>query len=96
LWSLLIQMNQKEDEKTQLQLFKQALQEVPKSGEVWCEGARIYLMKRDWQQARRFLDFAIHFTPQYGDSFVEYLRLELLEHGRSANFAQLQLVIFSF
>jgi la-related protein 1 len=92
LWSLLIQMHQTSGEKVQLELFKQALQEVPKSGEVWCEGARVYLAKKDWQKARRFLDFAIHFTPQYGDSFIEYLRLELLEKGPDADFSKLELV----
>ncbi len=24
-------------------VFKQALYEIPKSGEVWCEGARLYM-----------------------------------------------------
>ncbi len=92
LWSLLIQMNQYEGEKKQLKLFKQALQEVPKSGEVWCEGARIYLAKQNWVQARKFLDFAIHFTPQYGDSFIEYLRLELLQNKEEPDKSKLELV----
>lgn len=30
------------------------------------------------QNCRKYLDFAIQFTPQYGDSFIEYMRLELL------------------
>lgn len=30
--------------------------------------------------AHRFLDFAIKFTPQYGDSFLECLRLDILQH----------------
>ena len=33
------------------------------------------------QAAKRFLNFAIQFTPQYGDSFVEYLRLKFLIAG---------------
>jgi hypothetical protein len=44
-------------------VFRQALQEVPKSGEVWCEGARINMnplgRRFDLNTARRFLDFAI-------------------------------------
>jgi la-related protein 1 len=32
----------------------------------------------DLAKARRFLDFAIYFTPQYGDSFIESLRLKIL------------------
>ncbi len=147
-------------------MFHNALKEVPKSGEVWCEGARICIAQKNfpgmnsiftlafsnfqkyhrrnsnvclpyrkydffsffsslekyhpflsfssflfiyflifvilfvcifyfifkcivfvlilfflYADARRFLDFAIQFTPQYGDSFIEYLLLELLEHG---------------
>ena len=65
--------------------LRQALEEVPKSGEVWCEGARLHLnpLSRtfDLLIAQRNLDFAIQFTPQYGDSFMEHLRLTLLvEH----------------
>lgn len=60
-----------------------ALLEVPKSGEVWCEGARCHmnpllLHSFDLGVAQRNLCFAIQFTPQYGDTFIECLRLELL------------------
>ena len=85
LWALLIQLHQNEGELVQQQIFRRALQQVPKSGEVWCEGARTRLnplsAQFDLSVARRFLDFAIQFTPQYGDSFVEYMRLELLQTG---------------
>lgn len=62
-----------------LQLFfLQALKEVPKSGEVWCEGARIHLNPLskafDLDTAGKYLGFAVQFTPQYGDSFMECLR----------------------
>lgn len=42
-------------------------------------------------KTRKYLDFAIQFTPQYGDSFIEYMRLELLllvqtiEEGEEVN-----------
>lgn len=56
----------------------QALKEVPKSGEVWCEGARIHLNPLskafDLDTAGKYLGFAVQFTPQYGDSFMECLR----------------------
>lgn len=56
--------------------------EVPKSGEVWCEGARLHLNPLgscfDIVTASQYLNFAILFTPQYGDSFIERLRLEIL------------------
>ena len=60
-----------------------ALREVPKSGEVWAEGARcrlnpLHVDSFDLGGAQKFLGFAAHFTPQYGDSFVEMLRVEML------------------
>lgn len=86
LWAVLIQLKGcLEGPGAQLKVFREALDEVPKSGEVWCEGARIRLNpltnKFNLEKARRYLDFAIKFTPQYGDSFIEYLRLELLTRG---------------
>ena len=63
--------------------FKRALKEVPKSGEVWCEGARARLspisITFNLSAAQTALNFAVQFTPQYGDSFVEVARLQLLE-----------------
>jgi len=61
----------------------QAIRLVPKSGEVWCESGRCQLNPLsahcfDLSEAQRSLCFAIQFTPQYGDSFVEYVRLEML------------------
>lgn len=65
------------------QILLKALLEVPKSGEVWCEGARCCLnplikYSFDFAVAQRDLCFAIQFTPQNGDTFIEYLRLEVL------------------
>jgi len=37
------------------------------------------------QEARRYLDRAIQFTPQYGDSFIELARLELMTQGPDAD-----------
>ena len=62
-----------------LSVFLSALQYVSKSGEVWCEGARIFMnpMSRHFHplNAQRCLNFAVFFTPQYGDSFIEVLKL---------------------
>lgn len=70
--------------------------QVPKSGEVWCEGARIKLNPLspafDPAAARRFLDFAIQFTPQYGDSFIEAMRLQLIECGADVDTSRLEQV----
>ena len=32
----------------------------------------------DLEMARKYLEFAIQFTPQYGDSFLEMLKLSML------------------
>lgn len=96
LWAVLIHLHWLlKDEAAQLRVFKEALNEVPKSGEVWCEGARIAMRRGNRADARRFLKFAIQFTPQYGDSFVEYLRLELIEQGPNANVQDLEQVCLS-
>jgi len=71
-----------------MRVFRQAIKEVPKSGEVWCEGARIRLDPTcqffNLKAAHKFLNFAIEFTPQYGDSFLEYIRLKMLLLGEEA------------
>lgn len=65
-----------------LKAFHQSLRHVAKSGEVWCEGARIYLNPTsrhfDPLNASKCLNFAVFFTPQYGDSFIEALRLAII------------------
>jgi tetratricopeptide (TPR) repeat protein len=85
LWAVLIQLMHIKGEDKQLKVLKEAIQEVPKSGEVWCEGARIRLnplsSEFDLEKAKHHLEFAIRFTPQYGDSFIEYLRYEHLAKG---------------
>jgi la-related protein 1 len=83
LWAILIQLThlsnlEFNDVSKQKRVFVQALGTVPKSGEVWCEGARIALHQHLLNHARKYLEFAIQFTPQYGDSFIELMRLEML------------------
>jgi tetratricopeptide (TPR) repeat protein len=84
LWAMLIQLHgvlgHNDD---QVRVFKEALHEVPKSGEVWCEGARIMLARGHLAEARQYLDYAVQFTPQYGDSFIECMRVEMLEKSGS-------------
>ena len=84
LWASLVQLRHYDGgEEEQFSSLKRALNAVPKSGEVWCEGARIHLNPYcrtfDISSARRHLFFATKFTPQYGDGFLETLRLEILE-----------------
>ena len=58
-----------------LKAFRKALCHVTKSGEVWCEGARIYMNPTSSHfhllNASKCLNYAVFFTPQYGDSFIE-------------------------
>ena len=63
-------------------VFLLAIRKIPKSGEVWCEGARLLMSpvshKYDLKKAEKYLNFAIQFTPQYGDSFLELFKLYTL------------------
>ena len=64
-------------------VIRRAIAEVPKSGEVWCERGRCQLNPLsvhcfDLSLAQQSLSFATQFTPQYGDTFIEYVRLEML------------------
>merc|ERR1712238_201021 len=83
LWAAFVQLRQPDGEEMQMHALRYALQAVPKSGEVWCEAARLFLNPFssvfDLDEAAQQLDFATKFTPQYGDSFLETLRLELLQ-----------------
>jgi tetratricopeptide (TPR) repeat protein len=84
LWSALVQLSYfVGGDDAQYSALRDALNAVPKSGEVWCEGARIHLNPFsdlfDIDRARRHLHFAEKFTPQYGDTFLEAVRLELLD-----------------
>lgn len=88
LWACLVQLQQfGGDDRTQHVALRRALNAVPKSGEVWCEGGRIHLnpfsATFDLDRARRHLYFATKFTPQYGDSFVEGIRLEVVDQWLS-------------
>ena len=83
LWATLVQLGQLVGgDETQTLALEKALRAVPKSGEVWCEGARIHLnpfsSTFDLHRSRRYLHFAARFTPQFGDSFIEAIRLEVL------------------
>ena len=75
-----------------LALWREKIDEVPKSGELWCEGGRIYAELGQHDNATKCFKAAIHFTPQYGDSFVEQLRLCLLR-GQFMETHQLKKVV---
>jgi hypothetical protein len=54
-----------------------AMRLVPKSGELWCEIGRSCARQFDWSQAERCFRFAMEFTPQYGDCFLEHMQMQL-------------------
>ena len=58
-----------------LAVFRLSLRHVAKSGEVWCEGARIFLNPSSplfhLRNAVKCLNLAVFFTPQYGDTIIE-------------------------
>lgn len=58
-----------------LRYFRIALHYVAKSGELWCEGARIFMDPTSphfsLRNARIALNYAVIFTPRYGDTFIE-------------------------
>jgi len=83
LWATLVQLREADGEELQMATMQQSLTAVPKSGEVWCEAARMFLNPLsstfDVATAVQALDFATKFTPQFGDSFLETLRLIFLQ-----------------
>ncbi|KAK8885687.1 hypothetical protein M9Y10_041139 [Tritrichomonas musculus] len=94
LWAFRVQLEAFNSAESQITVLKNAIQAVPKSGEVWCEAARIALNPQteyfNIQSAKQFLEFAYRFTPQHGDSLVEMLRVEILEKGFDADFSEIQ------
>ena len=66
LWALCVQLQRSDSEK--VRQFKRALASVPKSGELWCEGARMLLHPHSKLYnpalAMERLVMAANFTPQ--------------------------------
>jgi hypothetical protein len=60
-----------------LKIWRKKIDELPMSGELWCEGGRIYAELSENRNALFCFKCAIHFTPQYGDSFLEEIKIYL-------------------
>lgn len=90
LWAFRVQLEAFNGVESQINILKAAIKAVPKSGEVWCEAARIALNPLtpyfNIGNAKQYLEFAYRFTPQHGDSLIESLRVEMLEKGPNADF----------
>jgi hypothetical protein len=94
LWAFRVQLAAFAGVEDQVAALRNAVRAVPKSGEVWCEAARVCLnpLSRYFNlaAARRYLEFAHRFTPQHGDSLIEMLRVEMLEKGINGDFLALR------
>jgi la-related protein 1 len=94
LWAFRVQLEAFVGLEEQTVTLRKAIEAVPKSGEVWCEAARIALnpLSRFFNlaAAKRYLEFAYRFTPQHGDSLVEMVRVELLEKGANTDFREVR------
>ncbi|ELP87293.1 ubiquitin ligase E3 alpha, putative [Entamoeba invadens IP1] len=75
VWGLYVMLSGEKGDAVQKKAFELALKNAPKSGEVWCEGARMEIKKGNFYLALVFLHYAMVFTPQYGDIYVELIRL---------------------
>ncbi|KAL0218840.1 hypothetical protein P9112_004493 [Eukaryota sp. TZLM1-RC] len=89
LWALYMQLNFHLGGKKQLEIFYRGREIVPKSGELWCDAARVRLgplsSRFSLSLAKKYLMVAAEFTPQYGDTFIELIRLRLLRRGLGAD-----------
>jgi hypothetical protein len=94
LWAVRVQLEAFVGLDAQAVALRKAVEAVPKSGEVWCEAARMALNPLspffNLAAARRYLEFAYRFTPQHGDSLFEMVRVELLEKGPRADFREIR------
>ena len=63
-----------------LKIWREEIDKIPKAGELWCEGGRIYLNLGEEGNAIKCFQAALHFTPQYGDTFFELLSIYLRQN----------------
>lgn len=77
------------------QLFFQQLPNNPRSGEHWCEGARLsmnpFSPHFDLDRAERYLEKALYHTSQDGDIWVEMLRLMIIKYGPNVDTQSLEM-----
>jgi hypothetical protein len=53
-------------------------------------GTLCHSSSQQLKQSESFLSFAIAFTPQYGDSFIELMRLRLIRDGVDADLTEIE------
>ena len=93
LWAFRVQLEAFVSLSSQVDVLRDAINAVPKSGEVWCEAARIALNPLseyfNLDAAQQYLEFAYRFTPQHGDSLVELVRARILKDGPNADMSDI-------
>lgn len=68
------------------EFFRDAFRDASNSPEVHCEHARYLIsIKFDYGAARQSVQNAIELNPKYGDSYLEWARLEMIENGSLAD-----------
>lgn len=76
-------------------LLEQGMAKIPKSGELLCELGRLYANPLssfyDPVKAQEYFSRAISYTPQYGDSIVELVRLRFLEGRADPDFTDIRM-----
>lgn len=95
LWQILIQLScQRGNEDQLISLFKDAIKQMPRSAEIVCEYARFFmnpcLSNFDLDQAWNLLQASIERAPEYGDSYIEMIRLKLMREGNEADLSEIR------
>lgn len=94
LWAFRVQLEAFVSLSSQVDMLVEAIKAVPKSGEVWCEAARIALNPLseffNLEAAQQYLEFAYRFTPQHGDTLVELVRAKILKDGINADMSEIE------
>ncbi|GKT29890.1 Pre-mRNA-splicing factor Syf1-like protein [Aduncisulcus paluster] len=87
LWAVRISLMQPHGEREHVVAASEGVRTCPKSGEAWVEMARVrmnplYSSCFSLDEAAKALEYAMLFTEQYGDVFIELLRLYTIRYGR--------------
>ena len=94
LWAFRVQLEAFVSLSSQVEVLVEAINAVPKSGEVWCEAARIALNPLseyfNLEAANQYLEFAYRFTPQHGDTLIELVRVKILKEGPMADMTEIE------
>lgn len=84
LWALYASIAQSKGASSHYMVIKAAIYHCPKSADVWVELARMFLNPAyncfSISTAEDALTKAVYYTPQYGDTYIEWLRLLVIKY----------------